>query len=249
MDGTLYLGGRLFPETLPFLDTLEKTARKYIFFTNNSSKSRVEYLEKLSAMGIKTSPERIITSGTATISHIRSLNSSAGIYLMGTPGLEKEFTDAGFNLKAAHPDFVVLGFDKTLTYKKIEEGAYYIKKGVPFIATHPDLVCPTEDGSIPDTGSMIEMFYLSTGVRPLVIGKPNPGMIEAALKLTKGTPEDTAMVGDRYYTDMEMGFRSGIKTVLVLSGETKREDVEGFKRKPDYVIENVGEITKAIKQG
>ncbi len=251
MDGTLYLGSRLFPETEPFLQTLRDTGRKKLFLTNNSSRSVAAYLEKLKRMGIPAMPEEILTSGTATMSYLhKQVDAGRGkkIYLLATPSLELEFLQAGFELvEDEKPDWVVLGFDRTLTYEKIAFASRCLLQGVPFVATHPDLVCPTEDLPIPDTGAMIKMFEAATNVSPKIIGKPNREMVEAALDRLGAKPEETAIVGDRYYTDMEMGFRAGLVTILVLSGEAKGEELKGFERQPDFVLKNVGELAGILK--
>lgn len=168
---------------------------------------------------------------------------------MGTPALEEEFRAAGFILTEKDPEIVVLGFDLTLTYEKLERACFFIRQGLPFIATHPDLNCPTPEGPIPDCGSMIALITASTGVKPKIIGKPFPEMIEA-LRERYGLedPSTVAMVGDRLYTDIAMGNAAGITSILVLSGETKLEDVDATnaETRPDVIVENLGEIVKSL---
>lgn len=248
LDGTLYLGDKLFPSTPRFLEKLKVTGRKKLFLTNNSSKSVNAYIEKLKRQGLDASRDDVLTSGSATISFLRRENKGNKIFLMGTPSLELEFLQAGFELvEDERPDFVVLGFDRTLNYEKILLASRFLLQGVPFVATHPDLVCPTEDLPIPDTGAMIKLFEASTNVSPKIIGKPNREMAEAAMEKLGAKPDETAIVGDRYYTDMEMGFRAGFTSILVLSGETKAGDVKKFPRQPDFVFADVGELADAIE--
>lgn len=247
LDGTLYLGDRLFESTPRFLEKLKATGRKKLYLTNNSSKSVNAYIEKLKRQGLEASRDDVLTSGSATIAYLRKSLPGNRIFLMGTPSLELEFLQAGFELiEDERPDCVVLGFDRTLTYEKIVIASRFLLQGVPFIATHPDLVCPTEDLPIPDTGAMIKLFEAATNVSPKVIGKPNREMVEAALEKIGARPEETAIVGDRYYTDMEMGFRAGLFTVLVLSGETKAEDLKSFSKQPDLVLADVGELADRL---
>ena len=246
MDGTLYLGDKIFEGTIEFLKTIKSHNKKYLFLTNNSSRSTKEYCEKLNKMGISAIGEEIFTSGEATIIYLKGLGEKNKIYLLGTPGLEKEFEEAGFILTENDPDYVVLGFDKTLTYQKLETACNLIQRGVRFIATHPDFVCPTEGLPIPDCGAMIKLITAATGKEPKVIGKPNTEMINSALTKLGAKPEETAIIGDRYYTDMEMGFRAGLTTILVLSGETKEKDIAKMHKNPDYIFNSVDDIIQYI---
>lgn len=244
MDGTLYLGGRLFDATPAFLSAIRNSGRKLLFLTNNSSRSTAEYLRKLNDMGLQASDDEIFTSTRATMIYLKNHTGYRRLYLLAVPSVEDEFRSGGFEVTDKSPDAVVLCFDKTLTYDKLCIACELIMRGVPYIATHPDFVCPTEDLPIPDTGSMIELIKAATGgVVPKIIGKPNSEMIESALEKLGATPADTAVVGDRIYTDMEMGFRAGLTTVLVLSGEAKREHLEDLSRRPDYVVESIGNLT------
>lgn len=241
MDGTLYLGETLFEGTIDFLNALDQTGRSKLFLTNNSSRSAVEYRDKLNCMGIAAGVDDILISSHATIIYLQSIGAKK-LYLLAVGSVEQEFRDAGFELTENDPDFVVLCFDKTLTYRKLEIACTLIQRGVKFIATHPDNVCPTEDMPIPDAGSMIKLIETATGVSPKVIGKPNPEMIESALKKLNAQPHQTAIVGDRLYTDMEMGYRAGLTTILVLSGEATIADVRSASRRPDYVFDSVADI-------
>lgn len=247
LDGTFYLGDQLFPWSLSFVETCRRFSKHFIFVTNNSSQNGAYYVRKLRSMGVEITDEQVFTAGQATIFYLKKYDYPKKIYLLGTPALEQEFTEEGFMLTKKDPEAVVLGFDLTLTYEKLERACGFIRQGLPFIATHPDLNCPTPQGPIPDCGSMIALITASTGVKPKIIGKPYPEMIEA-LRARYGleNPEKVAMVGDRLYTDIAMGNAAGITSILVLSGETKLEDAAGSIDQPDIIVENLGELTKGF---
>ena len=247
LDGTYYLGSNLYPWSLPFVETMRRLGKRFVFVTNNSSQNGKYYLEKIRKMGVDITEDQIFTSGQATIFYLKKYNYPKKLYLVGTPALEEEFKEAGFILTDEDPETVVLGFDMTLTYEKLRTACDLIRSGVPFIATHPDFNCPTPEGPIPDCGAMIALITASTGVKPKIIGKPYPEMIEALqAKYGLENPDTIAMVGDRLYTDLAMAKAAGIVGILVLSGETQREDLEDSEVQPDLVLENLGEITKAL---
>ena len=248
LDGTLYLGNRTFPWTARFLETLRSKSKRLLFLTNNSSKSAADYLVSLNERGIPASPSEILTSGQSAIRYLRRETTIHSIYLMATPSLEREFREAGFDLDAERPEAVVLGFDKTLTYEKVVRVSDLLRAGLPYFVTHADLVCPTETEPIPDTGSMMAMFETATGRRPAVLGKPYKPMVDAALERLGTAPGRTAMIGDRLYTDMKMASQNGLRAILVLSGETKREDLQNSGQQVDFVFENLGEITEVLLQ-
>jgi len=247
LDGTVYLGDKLLPGAKDLLTYLNQVGRPYYFLTNNSSRSRVDYSTKLAKYGLEMPVEKIFSSGMATAIYLKKQKPGARVYLVGTPSLEEEFQDYGFELVEDDPDFAVLGFDTTLTYQKIWKLCDFVTDSVPYIATHPDINCPTLDGFMPDIGAMMAMIQSSTGkAADIVVGKPNPPMVEAIVELTGFNPEQLTMVGDRLYTDIAMG-QAGIQTVLVLSGETKREDLPGAPSQPDLVCENLGELLSVLQ--
>lgn len=250
MDGTIYLGQRLLPGAKEFLEYLTTSGRKYVFLTNNSSKNKQSYVNKLTALGLPADIEQILTSGEATALYIKTLKPNARIFLLGTPDLEQEFISHGFSLTESAPDFVVLGFDQTLHYAKLTEACHLIREGVPFIATHPDINCPTDErsGYIPDVGAMLELIYASTGKKAKIIGKPYQEIIDVLLAKLNCRREETAMVGDRLYTDIKLAENAGISGILVLSGETKETDLATANVRPDYVFNGVYEITAALQQ-
>lgn len=246
MDGTFYLGDRLLPGALEFLSLLHTNHIDYLFLTNNSSKSKQEYAAKLRQLGAAVSEDKIFTSGEATAWYLLNDQRAFRVFLVGTPALEDEFKRHGLILTDDHPDVAVLGFDTTLTYSKIAQLSGFLVRGIPYIATHPDVNCPTETGFIPDIGAMIEMMAASTGRRPdVIIGKPNQPIVDAIAKKLTLPVEALAMIGDRLYTDIAMG-ASGIHTVLVLSGETTVEQLEGSPIQPDLVVNDLSALVKAL---
>ncbi|HOK10427.1 MAG TPA: HAD-IIA family hydrolase [Candidatus Hydrogenedens sp.] len=247
MDGTIYLGNRPIPGAKEFIGHLKLTGKKYLFFTNNPTKDAEQYQKKLGMLGIHVSKEHILTSGMATVEYLKRNTTYKKLFTVAPPSFEKELIRAGFHLVQDEPDAVVISFDITLTYEKLRKATYWLLQGLPYIATNPDLVCPTEDGPIPDCGSIAKLLHASTGREPRYIGKPNPEMIEMALKILNMRPQFTAMVGDRLYTDMEMAYRAGVTSILVLSGETTMEQLNKIEKKPDYIFPSISELLCAIK--
>ena len=247
MDGTFYLGDQLLPGSLTFMNLLKNTGRDYLFVTNNSSCDAKFYAEKLARMGWKSSADKVITSGEATALYLEKQKPNAKVYLLGTPQLETEFSSRGFILTENNPDYVIIGFDKTLNYQKLVTACNLLRVGVPFIATHPDINCPTEAGFIPDCGAMLELIKASTGVVPQkIIGKPNKEIVETVLLKKNYQLSEIAMIGDRLYTDIATGKKAGITSILVMSGETTDEDLKKSDIQPDYVFKDLGALAQAL---
>lgn len=247
MDGTIYLGDHLLPGAREWLALLDSRGMPYYFLTNNSSRSRLEYADKLNRLGLAVPEEQIFTSGEATAIYLQKEFPGASLYVVGTPPLQEEFKRHGFTLTEDDPDVAVLGFDTTLTYAKLWKLCDLVRAGVPYIATHPDINCPTEDGFMPDIGAMMELVATSTGRRPdVIVGKPNQPIVEALVEKT-GFPLSThAMIGDRLYTDIALG-QWGIATVLVLGGETQAEDLAGSPYQPDVVVSGIAEMIEVYR--
>jgi HAD superfamily hydrolase (TIGR01450 family) len=250
LDGTLYRGNRLFPVTIPFLARLRGMGIGYTFLTNNTSRSKADYVAKLVKLGIETGEEQIYTPADSTIGYLRDrLPGVNMIGVLGTPSLCLQFEEAGFGVSWDDPEAVVVGFDTTLEYERLCKAAYWISKGLPYIATHPDLVCPTDEPTVMvDCGAICACLNAATGRAPRVLGKPDP-----AILLTLGSRlgiavTEMAMVGDRIYTDMEMAQRAGALAVLVLSGEATAEEAAAMERQPDLVVSDVGELGERIEQ-
>lgn len=242
MDGTFYLGNQLLPGALDFIALLKERGIDFLFLTNNSSRTRSEYARKIGQMGLPLPEEQIFTSGEATAIFLAKQKPGARLYVVGTPALENEFRQHGFVLVDDDPDFAVLGFDTTLTYAKLWKLCDLVTAGVPYIATHPDINCPTETGFMPDIGAMMALVQASTGRQPdVIVGKPFEPIVAALVEKLQLPVEALCMVGDRLYTDIALG-KTGLTTVLVLSGETRREDLPGSPFQPDYILENLGEL-------
>ncbi len=243
MDGTIYLGDHLLPGAREWLALLDSQDIAYYFLTNNSSRSRMEYAEKLNRLGLEVSQERIFTSGEATAIYLEKEFPGASLYVVGTPALQEEFGRHGFNLVEDEPDVAVLGFDTTLTYDKLWKLCDLARAGKPYIATHPDINCPTETGFKPDIGAMMECVAASTGRRPdVIVGKPYEPIVTALAEKTGFPVAAHGMIGDRLYTDIALG-KWGITTALVLSGETKDEDLAESEFQPDLVVADIAEMT------
>lgn len=249
MDGTFYLGDRLLEGALRFIGLLHDQDKKYLFLTNNSSRHRSQYAQKINRLGLPIAEDAVLTSGEATALYLRDQHPRAKIFMVGTPSLEDEFRQYGFKLVHQDPQFLVLGFDTTLTYQKLWDLCDFVRAGVPYIATHPDFNCPTETGFMPDVGAMIAFVKAATGRVPdLVVGKPNRLIVDAAAIKMSLRVDQLAMIGDRLYTDIALGQTSGITTILVLSGETKLEDVKSSPYRPDYTFENLAGVADWLEK-
>ncbi len=252
MDGTLYLGNRLYPFTKDLLSALKDTGRRYLFMTNNSSKSVTAYIQKLEKLGISATREDFLTSTQATIFYLQKHHPGLTFYLCGTESMAQELTQAGISLSRDldKVEGVLMGFDTELTFQKLEDVSRLLltRKDIPYIATNPDLVCPTEFGSVPDCGSVCMMIKNATGRTPVVIGKPSPLMPQLAMEALGYSKEETAVVGDRIYTDVKSGLNAGVTGILVLSGETTPEILAASEDKPHLVLQDASEILQAIQE-
>ena len=249
LDGTFYLGDHLLPGALAFLDLCRAQGRRFAFLTNNSSRGKGDYLEKLRRLGVEGLTEReIFTSADATLMYLEERGMGRELLLVGTPSLERQFAEAGYDLAARAPKAVVLGFDTTLTYQKLTALCDAVRGGLPYIATHPDFNCPVPGGYIPDIGATIAYVEAATGRRPdAVIGKPNPYIVQAAAERFGCRLEELCMVGDRLYTDIALG-QWGCGTVLVLCGESGREDLAYASHQPDLVCRDLAELCELLKK-
>ncbi|MBI2424309.1 MAG: HAD-IIA family hydrolase [Candidatus Hydrogenedentes bacterium] len=247
MDGTVYLGPHAIDGAPEFLAYLKATGRKPLYFTNNPTKDAAAYAEKLRGLGMDAAPEEILTSGEATARYIAGETPWRRLYVLGNPSFEAELARHGLSVVQDAPDAVVLAFDTTLTYEKLRRAGLYLNAGLPYVATNPDAVCPTEYGSIPDCGSMAALLEKATGRTPIFVGKPNPIMAAMGLKKLGAAAAETAMVGDRLYTDMEMARQAGLCGILVLSGEATREQAAAAAHPPEIVVESVKELHARLR--
>ncbi len=251
MDGTIYLDQELFDGTLDFLEYVKKIGGRAMYLTNNSSKSVDKYIEKLASMGICAEKKDFTTSAQATALYLLDTHKDDLLYVLGTQSLKAEL--AGYGLKITDKlcdeiKCLVMGFDTELCFSKLEDACILLNRGVDYIATNPDLVCPTWYGFVPDCGSVAEMLYNATKRRPKFIGKPEPAMIELAIRETGYSKEESIILGDRLYTDIASGNNAGIDTVLMLSGESTMEDVNTFKgQAPTYIFDNIRSFLNTIE--
>lgn len=255
MDGTIYMGMSLFPYTKPFLAGLREQGIGYSFLTNNPSKSIADYLHKLDTLGIRATREEMYTTALATIDYIRTHHPDARrLFLLGTPSMISEFETAGFisaeDSADDRPDVIVAAFDMTLRYDRLCRAAWWISQGVPYIATNPDRVCPTDQPTVlVDCGSICACLEHATGRRPdITLGKPDPNMLSGILARHGLQPDQIAMVGDRIYTDVAMAQNAGAVGVLVLSGETTLEVAGQAERQPDIIAENIGVLGDMLRE-
>ena len=251
MDGTLYLGDRLYDFTTALLNEIKAQGGKYMFMTNNSSKSVADYIKKLDRLGIKSEYSDFITSSQATGFYLNKHYKGKTLYVCGTESLKEELRRGGYKIteNLDEVEVLVMGFDTELTFKKLEDVSklLLLRPELPYIATNPDYVCPTEFGSVPDCGSVCDMIFNATGKRPVVIGKPSPLMPLLAMEAVGCTKEETAVVGDRIYTDVKSGLNAGVTGILVMSGETTQEILDVSEEKPHLVLRDASEILEAIR--
>ena len=255
MDGTIYMGMTLFDYTRPFLQRLRELGITYSFLTNNPSTSIADYLHKLEGMGIEATEEEMYTTALATIDYIRSHYPEARrLYLLGTPSMIGEFERAGFEATTDsaddRPDVVVVAFDKTLEYSRLCRAAWWVQQGLPYIATNPDRVCPTDQPTVlVDCGSICKCIEHATDRRPdIVLGKPDPNMLTGVQSRYGVRPDEVAMVGDRIYTDIEMAHNAGAFGVLVLSGETTLKIADEAPRQPDLIADSIEVLGELLVQ-
>lgn len=246
MDGTIYMGSTLFPFTKDFLARLTRLGIGYSFLTNNPTRSIADYLKKLAKLGIEATDEEMYTTAVATIEYLKArMPEVKRIYALGTPSMLHEFEEAGFELAACdpndRPDALIVAFDTTLQYDRLCHAAWLAQQGLPYIATNPDRVCPTDQPTVlVDCGSLTTCIEYATGRKPdLVIGKPNPDMLSGIMYRYNLQPDEVAMCGDRIYTDVATAQNAGGMGVLVLSGETTKETALNNDPMPDITCRDI----------
>ncbi len=255
MDGTIYLGAKLFPFTLAFLNGLKEMGIGYSFLTNNPSRSMADYLAKLRNMGIPAEREEMFNTAVATIQMIQKTKPEAKhLFILGTKSMISEFEAAGFTLASEdpndEPDAVVVAFDTELTYSKLCRAAWWISKKKPYFATNPDFVCPTDLPTVlVDCGSLCACLEAATGRKPdIMMGKPDPKMLDGIVERYGLKSDEIAMAGDRIYTDIAMARNAGALGVLVLTGETTLETALGNDPQPDITAQSLVEFGELIRE-
>lgn len=243
MDGTFYLGDRLLPGSLDFLDALHRTGRTARFLTNNSSKSAKVYRDKLTRMNVPEEYRDVITSGHAAAHYCLKAFPGKSAWVLGNDMLKEELTTMGLRISEDNPDYVLIAYDTTLDYAKMTKVCDLVREGLPYIATHPDFNCPTETGFAPDIGAIMAFIEASAGRRPdLILGKPYKGIVEEALNVTSLQKSDLAMVGDRLYTDVATGVNFGMTSILVMSGETTEAMLAASDIRPTAVFGRLSDM-------
>ena len=248
MDGTLYKGTRLFAQTTPFLERLMSLGIGRTLLTNNTSRSKAEYVTKLRRMGINAEIDEIYTPAESVFVYLQAhLPNVKRIAILGTPSLVEEFVEAGLSPDWDTPEAVVVGFDTTLAYERLCSTAYWIERGLPFLATHPDLVCPTDLPTVlVDCGAICACLTAATGKKPIVFGKPNPSILHELGDRLRLKPEEMLIVGDRIYTDMKMAQDAGVPAALVLTGEARIDQVSAVAVKPDIIVDDIGQLGEML---
>ena len=243
MDGTFYLGEKIIPGSLEFIRRVEETGRDFLFLTNNSSHNAAFYVQRLKRMGLEIGREKVLTSGEATAALVKEMYPGKRAFVLGNEFLIEEMREAGVPVDMQNPEIVVAGYDTTLDYKTMTAVCDFVRAGLPYIATHPDFNCPTETGFAPDLGAIMAFIEASTGRKAdRVVGKPHTGIVQAALRRTGLSAGQMAMVGDRLYTDIETGLKSGMLSILVLSGETTPQMLAEYPNKPDMVFDRLADM-------
>lgn len=251
MDGTIYLGNRVFPFAIRLIKHLRESGKKVLFFTNNASHSPAFYLQKLTRLGFEPSADEIMTSGDVTIEFLKRHRPGKSVYLVGTDDLTDSFRAHGIPLLSGNEptaDIVVTSFDTSLTYQKLDNACRLIRGGAEYLSTHPDFNCPTETGFIPDSGAIAAFVTASTGITPTYFGKPYQETVTMICEASGIDRRDMCFFGDRLYTDIAIGRRHGVTAVLVLSGETTPADVEAAAPadKPDYLFDSLDNVDRAM---
>lgn len=253
MDGTIYNEDTLIPGASEFFDLLNEQDKDYVFMTNNSSRGKISYVEKLNRLGIKASERNICSSVNATVMYLNEHKPGAKIYLIGTESLKNELLEEGFEIvpvdyRGGDIDFILLGFDTELNYEKVRGASYYVSRGYPYIGTNCDLKCPVlENKYIPDCGAIAKMIELATDRLPLFLGKPERTMVDAVSKEWNVPVEKIACVGDRLYTDIAVGINAGATTICVLTGEATKEEILQSLFKPDYCFNSIKELYETLQ--
>lgn len=251
MDGTIYLGGRPFDFAIRFIKNLRAAGKRVLFFTNNASHTTTFYMQKLTRLGFEPREDEIMTSGDVTLEFLKRYRAGKSVYLVGTDELVEEYRTKGIHLlngDEAQADIVITSFDTTLTYEKLDNACRLVRGGAEYLSTHPDMNCPTETGFIPDSGAIAAFVTASTGKTPTYFGKPYRETVEMIAEATGFSNDEMCIFGDRLYTDIALGKKFGVTSVLVLSGETQPDDVDAANEadKPDYVFPSLAEVDQIM---
>jgi 4-nitrophenyl phosphatase len=251
MDGVLWRGDTPVSGVPEFFDLLNRAGIAYVLLTNNSSRTPASYAKRMAGYGVEVSPEKIINSGLATVAYVAERSpQGTPVYVVGEEGLEQTVRDAGFRLvdDETTPRYVIGSWDRHVTYEKLAQATLHIRAGATFIGTNPDKTWPSERGLLPGAGSILAALEAASGVKPKIIGKPSSEMFRLAMQRIDAQPDTTAMLGDRMDTDIVGADRAGLITILVLTGVTHREDLQGAAVQPDLIFEDIAALTEVWKK-
>lgn len=248
LDGTVYLGDKILEGSIEFLEALEKNNIVFKFFTNNSSKNSKFYINKIRKMGYKVSDDMMLISNHVIINHIKENMPNKKVFVLGNEYLKNDFREANINVVTDAADVVVVGFDTSLVYENVSKACEFIRNGAIFLGVNPDFNCPIENGFIPDCGSICSMITASTAVVPEFFGKPSHHTLKYILEDTGFKEEEIAFVGDRLYTDIAIGKDNASVTILVLSGETKPEDLIKSEIQPTLVFDSLIGVKNVLEE-
>ena len=251
MDGTLYLDEQLFDKVPEFLDLIRRQGGQYLFLTNNSSRGVDGYMAKMRRLGIETAPEDYMTSADTAEHTLLTEFPGQKCYVSGTASLKAQLRQAGIDVTDTLSDDITVllsGFDTELTFQKLEDSCILLNRGVTWLATNPDWVCPTWYGSVPDCGSVCQMLERATGKTPRFLGKPQPEMVHLALARTGFGPQQAVVIGDRLYTDVACGVNAGIDSIFVLSGEGVMGDIVKYRVNPTWIYQDIAKLYQDLKE-
>ena len=242
LDGTLYLGDNPIVGVNEYLSRLTERGIKKYYLSNNSSRSKKAYVGKLASFGINATEPEILLSTDDLLGWLEHNNYSE-TYTIGTKSMCEMLEENGIITNSENPEIIVLVYDTDINYEKLTKSSIFLHKGIPLVASHPDTVCPSPDGGLPDVGAYLALLEATTGVKPMhICGKPNPGMLNHKIKELGLEAHQVAMIGDRLYTDIEMANRVGCLSVLVLSGEATKEDAKNAPQKIDVMVNSVADL-------
>jgi NagD protein len=247
MDGVIFFGNRLIDGAKEFIELLNANGNKYLFLTNNSAQTPLDLSKKLRMLGIDAPPDKILTAAIAVASFLDSQKPKGSAYVIGDPGLYNALHDVGYQITEFHPDYVIVGETRTYSLEMIQKACEFITNGARFIGTNPDLTGPSDFGIVPAVGALNAPIERVTGVKPYYIGKPNPLIMRTALRMLDAHSEETVIIGDRMDTDIVAGIETGLETILVLTGVTKKEDVSRYPYQPTRICESIKDVWKEEK--
>lgn len=241
LDGTVYRGKESIPEAVEFVKTLKEKGLRYLFVTNNSTRTKETVAKQLSGFDIPCTANDVLTTSMATASYIKAEKQDASVYFIGEEGLRQAMEFENLTYEEDHPDYVAFGMDRQITYDKYAKACLAVRNGAKFVSTNPDVALPNEHGLVPGNGSLTSVISVSTGVAPIFIGKPEPIIIEQALAKLGTTKERTLMIGDNYDTDILAGIRSGLDSLIVLTGVTSEQALKTKPVQPTYALHSLSE--------